>query len=201
MKTKKILLGFAFVLGALILNTNVNAQKSTYLDLDKSKVEWFGKKVTGVHNGTVVLKSGRLEMKESKIVGGEFVMDMTTIKNTDIESDKYRNDLETHLRSDDFFGVAKFPESKFVIKESENLKDGVLLVKGDISIKGITKPLEFKVSSHKHGDLFHVSGNIVIDRTQFDIKYGSGSFFDNLGDRTINNDFELKFDMMFKTTI
>ena len=55
----------------------------------------------------------------------------------------------------------------------------------------------FKVSSHKHGDSFHVSGTIVIDRTQFDIKYGSGSFFDNLGDRTINNDFELKFDLMF----
>ena len=102
MKTKKILLGFAFVLGTLILNTNVNAQKSSYLDLDKSKVEWFGKKVTGVHNGSVMLKSGTLEMKDAKLVGGEFVMDMTTIKNTDIESDKYRNNLEKHLKSDDF---------------------------------------------------------------------------------------------------
>lgn len=197
MKTKKILLGFAFVLGTLILNTNVSAQKIMDLDLEKSKVEWFGKKVTGVHNGSVILKSGSLEMKGARIVGGEFVMDMTTIKNTDIESDKYRNNLETHLRSDDFFGVAKFPESKFVIKESINLEEGMTLVKGELSIKGITKPLEFKLSSHKHGDLFHVSGTIVIDRTQFNIKYGSGSFFDNLGDRTINNDFELKFDLMF----
>jgi len=197
MKTKKILLGFAFVLGTLVFNTNVNAQKSMDLDLDKSKVEWFGKKVTGEHSGSVMLKSGSLEMYGARIVGGEFVMDMTTIKNKDIESDKYRNDLEKHLRSDDFFGVAKFPESKFVIKESKNLENGMILVKGEINIKGITKPLEFKVSSHKHSDSFHVSGTIVIDRTQFDIKYGSGSFFDNLGDRTINNDFELKFDLMF----
>jgi len=197
MKTKKILLGFAFVLGTLILNTNVNAQKSMDLDLDKSKVEWFGRKVTGEHHGSVVLKSGTLDMNGASIVGGEFVMDMTTIKNLDIESDKYRNDLETHLRSDDFFGVDKFPESKFVIKESENLENGEILVKGDISIKGITKSLEFKVSSHKHSESLHVSGIIVIDRTQFDIRYGSGSFFDNLGDRTISDDFKLKFDLMF----
>jgi len=105
--------------------------------------------------------------------------------------------LEKHLRSDDFFGVQKFPESKFVIKESKYLTSGSILVKGEITIKGITKPLEFEVDSHKHGESVYVSGSMMIDRTQFDIRYGSGSFFDNLGDRTINNDFEIKFDLMF----
>lgn len=84
-----------------------------------------------------------------------------------------------------------------MIKESKKLSNGSILVKGEISIKGITKPLEFEVDSHMHGESVHVSGLMVIDRTQFDIKYGSGSFFDNLGDRTIHNDFELKFDLMF----
>lgn len=197
MKIKKILLGLAFVTGAVLITTNANAQKSMDLNLDKSKVEWTGKKVTGAHNGSVMLKSGSLIMKDAKIVGGEFVMDMTTIKNADIKSDKYRGNLEKHLKSDDFFGVAKFPEAKFVIKESKKLSNGSILVKGEISIKGITKPLEFEVDSHMHGESVHVSGLMVIDRTQFDIKYGSGSFFDNLGDRTIHNDFELKFDLMF----
>ena len=197
MKTKRILLGFAFLMSALFVNTAVSAQTTMDLNLDKSKVEWTGKKVTGQHEGTVMLKSGKLMMKASKIVGGEFIMDMRTIKNADIKSDKYRGNLEKHLKSDDFFGVQKFPESKFVIKESKNLKDGKLLVKGEISIKGITKPLEFEVNSHQHGDSYHMSGLIVIDRTQFNIKYGSGSFFDNLGDKTIDNNFELKFDLMF----
>jgi polyisoprenoid-binding protein YceI len=197
MKTKKILLGFAFVMGALLINTTAFAQKKMKLKTDKSKVEWTGKKVTGEHNGTVMLKSGELTMKGANIVGGEFVMDMSTLKNSDIKSESYRGKLEKHLKSDDFFGVAKFPESKFVIKGSKTLKDGKLLVKGEISIKGITKPLEFEVDSHQHGNSYHMSGLIVIDRTQFDIKYGSGSFFDNLGDKTIHDNFELKFDLMF----
>ena len=197
MKTKRILLGLAFVMSALFVNTTLSAQKTMDLNLDKSKVEWTGKKVTGEHSGTVMLKSGQLMMKGSEIVGGEFVMDMGSIANTDITDDKYRGKLEEHLKSEDFFGVTKYPESKFVIKESTNLKDGKLLVKGEISLKGITKPLEFEVTSHKHGDSYHMSGVIVIDRTQFDIKYGSGSFFDNLGDKTIHDNFELKFDLMF----
>ncbi len=197
MKTKRLLLGLAFVVGTIFLTTSLSAQKTMDLNLDKSKVEWTGKKVTGEHNGTVMLKSGKLMMKSSKIVGGEFVMDMSTIKNTDIKSDDYRAKLEKHLKSDDFFGVEKFPKSKFVIKESQKLKDGRLLVKGEISIKGITKPLEFEVDSHQHGDSYHMSGLILIDRTQFNIKYGSGSFFDNLGDKTIHDKFELKFDLMF----
>jgi len=197
MKTKRILVGLAFVMSTLFVSTTTNAQKSLDLKLDKSKLEWTGKKVTGEHHGHVTFKSGKLVMKGTKIVGGEFVMDMTTIKNTDIKSDKYRGDLEKHLRSDDFFGVQKFPESKFVIKESKYLTSGSILVKGEITIKGITKPLEFEVDSHKHGESVYVSGSMMIDRTQFDIRYGSGSFFDNLGDRTINNDFEIKFDLMF----
>lgn len=197
MKMKRILLGLAFVVGASLTNTTAFAQKNIKLKTDKSKVEWAGKKVTGEHNGTVMLKSGELTMKGSNIVGGEFVMDMSTIKNEDIKNEKYRGDLEKHLKSPDFFSVAKFPEAKFVIKESKHEKGDKLLVKGELTIKGITKPLEFELMSHKHGKSYHMSGVMVIDRTHYDIKYGSGSFFDNLGDRTIHDNFELKFDLMF----
>ncbi len=194
---KKIFLGMAFAIGALFLSNAANAQKMITLKLNKSTIEWSGKKVTGAHNGSIMLKSGELMMKNSKITGGQFVMDMNSIKNLDIESDKYRKNLEKHLKSGDFFGVKKFPEAKFMIKGSEILKNGKLLVKGDLSIKGITKSLGFEVDIHKHGESYHMSGLMQIDRTQFNIKYGSGSFFDNLGDRAIHNNFELKFDLMF----
>ena len=196
MKTFKNLALIALVAVFTFSFTKVNAQQKE-IKIANSKVIWKGYKVTGSHEGTINLKSGFLTFNDNKLTGGEFVMDMTTIKNTDIKSDKYRGDLEKHLRSDDFFGVQKFPESKFVIKESKYLTSGSILVKGEITIKGITKPLEFEVDSHKHGESVYVSGLMVIDRTQFDIRYGSGSFFDNLGDRTINNDFEIKFDLMF----
>ena len=197
MKIKKILLGFTFVMGMFFLSTSAFAQKSMKLKTDKSKVEWTGKKVTGKHNGTVLLKSGLLTMKGANIIGGEFVMDMSSITNEDITNEKYRGDLVKHLKSPDFFSVVKFPEAKFVVTESEIGKDGKLMVKGELTIKGITNPLEFGVDTHKHGESYHMSGIMVIDRTKYDIKYGSGSFFDNLGDRTISDNFELKFDLMF----
>ncbi|MRT92552.1 YceI family protein [Ancylomarina sp. 16SWW S1-10-2] len=197
MKIKKILLGFAFVMGVLLMNTTAFAQKSMKLKTDESKVEWTGKKVTGEHTGSVLLKSGVLIMEANNIIGGEFVMDMSSITNKDITNEKYRGDLVKHLKSPDFFSVVKFPEAKFVVTGSEIGKDGMLLVNGVLTIKGITNPLKFGIDMHKHGESYHMSGMMVIDRTKYDIKYGSGSFFDNLGDRTISDNFELKFDLMF----
>jgi len=197
MKIRKILLGFTFVMGILLLNTSTFAQKSMRLKTDQSKVEWTGKKVTGEHNGAVLLKSGSLIMKGANVIGGEFVMDMSSITNKDITNEKYRENLVNHLKSPDFFSVVKFPEAKFVVTGSKTEKNGMLMVKGKLTIKGITNPLEFGVDTHKHGESYHMSGVMVIDRTKYDIKYGSGSFFDNLGDRTISDNFELKFDLMF----
>lgn len=166
------------------------------VSLKQSKVEWVGKKVTGQHNGTVNIKSGSLVVKDGMLKGGEFVMDMTTITSLDLEGE-YQQKLNGHLKSADFFGVEKYPEAKFVITNvKENGKNGRFTVTGDITIKETTKELNFDAQLVDSGDGIVAVADIVIDRSEFDVRYGSGSFFDNLGDKTIYDDFTLSVNLV-----
>lgn len=168
------------------------------IDHQKSKIEWLGKKVTGEHSGTIKVKEGSIVLNGDKIEKGSFIVDMTSIINTDIKGEGSRAKLERHLKSEDFFGVEKFPQAKFVIDDSKYLNDGNYKIKGDITIKGITQPIEFKVNLHAHADLIHINGKVIIDRSKFNIRYGSGTFFENLGDKTIYDDFELNLDLYLR---
>lgn len=166
------------------------------VSLKQSKVEWVGKKVTGQHNGTVNIKSGSLVVKDGMLKGGEFVMDMTTITSLDLEGE-YQQKLNGHLKSADFFGVEKYPEAKFVITNvKENGKNGRFTVTGDITIKETTKEINFDAQLVDSGDGIVAVADIVIDRSEFDVRYGSGSFFDNLGDKTIYDDFTLSVNLV-----
>ncbi|WP_282124864.1 YceI family protein [Marinifilum flexuosum] len=184
-----VVLAFVFTFSA---NADGGNKK---LNSEKSKVEWLGKKVTGEHSGTIKVSEGSLMLNGDKLEKGSFVVDMGTIVCTDIKDDGYRTKLEGHLKSDDFFGVEKYPEAKFEMLKAKNLGEGNYEIHGNITIKDITKPISFKVNMHQHGNDVHVSGKIVIDRSQFNVRYGSGSFFDNLGDKTIYDDFELTLDL------
>jgi len=166
---------------------NLNAQQKFTAKPETSKLEWLGEKVTGDHKGTINLQSGLLVWKDNKIVSGEFTIDMTSIKDVDANAR-----LEGHLKSEDFFGVEKFPVSKLVITESTPFEKGTGVVKGNLTIKGITQPVEFKASMHKTdaGKWFYA--NIIVDRSKYNVRYGSGSFFDNLGDKTIYDEFKIK---------
>jgi polyisoprenoid-binding protein YceI len=194
---KKIgLLMIAVLIASVILTPGTAFAKKDNLKLNtiNSKVEWLGKKVTGEHSGTIKVNTGSLVLSDGEIVEGSFVVDMTSIVNTDLKGDS-KNKLEKHLKSDDFFGAEKFPESKFEITNATKMDDGNYKVKGNITIKGITEQVEFMVNLHKHDATVHVSGKMTIDRTKFNVRYGSGSFFDNLGDKTIYDDFELNLDL------
>ena len=159
-------------------------QTTKTIDLKKSKVEWLGKKVTGEHFGTIKLKSGNITIsKENVITSGEFVVDMSTINCTDL-SGKAKQSIESHLKDDDFFDVENYPTSTFKIKSSDKNK-----IYGIMKIKGISKPIEFDYKMESRGGQHIVFSEIKIDRTKFDIKYGSGSFFENLGDKMIYDDF------------
>ncbi|HNP33562.1 MAG TPA: YceI family protein [Flavobacterium sp.] len=162
----------------------VNAQKST--------ITWVGKKVTGEHTGTVNLKEGNLVFKGGKLAGGNFTVDMTSLGSTDLSGD-WKGKLDGHLKSDDFFGTAKFPTSTLVFKKIAAKGDGVYTVTGDLTIKGITNPVTFDIT---------VKGNtattkLTIDRTKYDIKYNSKNFFDSLGDKVIYDEFELTVNLQF----
>jgi polyisoprenoid-binding protein YceI len=106
--------------------------------------------------------------------------------------------LITHLKSDDFFGVEKFPTSKLVVTGSEPFDKGSATVKGNLTIKGITQPIEFKATIKKDTDGMWFYSVITVDRTKYNVRYGSGSFFENLGDKTIYDEFKLKVALFVK---
>ncbi len=177
----------------VLLLVNVNAQQKLTADAEKTKLLWLGEKVTGEHNGTINLKSGWLNWQDNKVVSGEFYIDMTSLKDAD-GSER----LEGHLKSDDFFGTEKFPVSKIVITGSTAFDKGTGVVKGNLTIKDVTNPVEFKATMQKKEDGVWFYANIVIDRTKYNVRYGSGSFFDNLGDKTIYDEFKLKVNLLVK---
>jgi polyisoprenoid-binding protein YceI len=180
-----LILAVAF--GAMAFTTPIKKK----INAAQSSIEWKGEKVTGSHNGTIKLKEGYLEMDGDALTGGMFVVDMTTIEVTDLEGNS-KGKLEGHLRSDDFFGIKNHPTATLVVTSATPAKNGYK-VEGKITIKGTTEPITFNLV--KNGDT--ATAKLVIDRTKFGIRYGSGSFFDNLGDKTIYDDFELDVKLAF----
>ncbi|MGY3053474.1 polyisoprenoid-binding protein YceI [Pedobacter sp. UYEF25] len=157
------------------------------VDASKSSVTWIGRKIAGSHNGTIVLKSGNLILNGNKLVGGRFTMDMSTIKD-----EGGSKKLEGHLNSEDFFSTQKFPTSTFVITKVSGSGSEVT-VAGDLTIKGKTRPVVFPatVSINGNGSVSALAGKILVDRTKYDVRYGSKSFFDNIGDKAIDDMFEI----------
>lgn len=187
---------FSLVLAVII---SVSATASTPKDGEKktvkageSKVTWKAYKVTGAHVGTVALKEGALEFEGDKLTGGEFVVDMTTLVSTDLQGE-YKGKLEGHLKSDDFFGTATHTSSKMVFTNVQATGKNSYKVTGNLTIKGITKPVTFDVSVYGS----KATATLKVDRTNYDVKYGSGSFFDNLGDKAIYDEFDLVVDLEF----
>ena len=177
----------------VLFMVKVGAQNKLTADTTKTKLLWLGEKVTGQHTGTINLQSGWINWQDNKIVSGEFVIDMASLK----ESENNKQ-LMGHLRSDDFFGVVKFPVAKLVITGSTPFDKGTGVVTGTLTIKDIMNPIEFKAATQKKDDGVWFFANIVVDRTKYNIRYGSGSFFDNLGDKTIYDEFKLKVNLLVK---
>ncbi len=160
--------------------------------IEKSKVTWKGYKVTGSHEGTIAIQSGTLKFEADVLVGGEFVIDMTSITNADLQGE-YKDKLEGHLKSDDFFGVEKFPTATLVFKNVEVAGKNSYKVTGDLTIKGKTNPVTFDFSVYGS----KANATLKIDRSKYDVKYGSSSFFDNLKDKVIYDEFDLISDLEF----
>lgn len=162
------------------------------VDPTTSKVVWTASKVTGTHTGTVKVKSGDLKMEAGKLVGGEFIMDMNSITCTDLQGGSAER-LVGHLKSADFFGVDKHPTAKFVITRAiATDTKGNYRVIGNITIKDKTKEIRFNAAVTETAGKASATAKITLDRTDFDVRYGSGSFFDNLGDKTIYDEFDLE---------
>ncbi len=160
-------------------------------NIESSEVSWKAYKVGGQHNGVVNLKDGDLQFENGQLVGGSFSVDMTSIVCLDLEGE-WKGKLEGHLKSDDFFGVNNFPTAKFVITDAFAVgTEGKYRIKGDLTIKEKTESIAFNAMVTEEGNMVKANADLVIDRSKFDVRYGSGSFFDNLGDKTIYDEFDL----------
>jgi len=196
MKTIKMIAS-VLVAGLLAVKTatatdkNGTTKATAYkVDAAKSAVKWHAKKVTGEHFGTVVLSNGTLTLDGAKITGGSFEIDMTTIVCTDITDANFNAKLVNHLKSDDFFSVEKNPKAKFVIKKVEGSGANINIT-GDMTIKGNTQSLSFPATVKNDGKSVTATTKIVLDRSKWDIRYGSKSFSPNVGDKMIYDDFEI----------
>ena len=176
---------FALLFVAAQAQNNYNVNTST------SVVVWTGYKVTGSHTGTVKVKSGSVQFTNGVLTAGSFEMDMNSITDTDLEGE-WAGKLVGHLKSDDFLGVASFPTASFVITRAipQDSKGNYKII-GNLTIKGTTKEVKFFASAQESNGSVNATGKMTIDRSEYNMRYGSGSFFDNLGDKTIYDEFDL----------
>lgn len=192
MKKNVFGLALALVMGITANANNPVDEEKKEVNTETSKVTWKAYKVTGSHTGTVDLNSGTLIFDGDKLTGGEFEVNMTSLISTDLEGE-YKGKLEGHLKSDDFFGVEKFPTSNLVFTKVTASGKNSYEVTGDLTIKGITKAIALDVSIYGS----KATATMKVDRAEYDVRYGSGSFFDDLGDKTIYDEFDLVVDLEF----
>ncbi|KAB1154430.1 YceI family protein [Flavobacterium luteum] len=181
------------VLMILVLFANSSLSSQIIgINIQESIITWNGKKVTGEHKGTINFKEGFLVYENEKIVGGDFIVDMTTINNTDqTGNDKLK--LEGHIKSFDFFNITDFKTSQLVFKSITDKGKNLYKVIADLTIKGVTNPIKFDLIINKQG----ATAKLKVDRTKYGIQYGSGNFFDDIGDWTIYDEFDLNIDLKF----
>ncbi|KAB7730256.1 YceI family protein [Rudanella paleaurantiibacter] len=199
MKTRQFLAGLVAV--AVVAGTSAFVgpvkKAATYkVDTQKSVLNWEGKKVTGQHNGAVKFNGGSLIVDGSKLTGGTFEFDMNSITCADLTDAGYNAKFIGHMKSEDFFNTAKFPTSKFVITKVTPKGGNKFDITGNMTIKNITNPVTFPATVTMNGNSISAEGKATLDRTKYDIRYGSKSFFENIGDKAIYDDFAVEIKMV-----
>lgn len=201
--TKKITMGFvaAAAITAFAFTAPKHKSSTTYtVDTKSTTVTWIGKKVTGQHEGTISISKGSVISDHNTITGGTIEFDMNSIICSDIAEKDYNTKLIGHLKSEDFFSVVKNQTSKFEITKV-TVKPTLVApsdydVTGKLTIKGITNEITFPAKIKMDEKTMVVIAKIIIDRTKFDIKYGSATFFESVGDKAISDDFELNVNLV-----
>ena len=190
MKTNKI---FKISLVAIIAFASFAFTSKVNKDvkITESTINWKGYKVTGEHFGTINLKEGMLSFDGDQLKGGSIVIDMTSIKVTDIKGEG-ANKLAGHLKNDDFFGTNKFPTASLKFTDI-SAHDSNYHITADMTIKGITSPVKFVMNLDENS----ATAKLKIDRTKYGIKYGSASFFDDLADKAISDEFDIDVSIKF----
>jgi len=188
-----------FITALLVSGATMKKKPDVFkASIKESKLTWSGKRVTYGHYGSVDLKSGELEFDGDILLGGEFVINMVSIRNLDLDDKKKSSKLVNHLKSEDFFDAKKFPEAKFMITsvKKEVTENGNYSITGNLTIRGNTHSETFSALVARQGESAKASGKVVFDRTKYNVRYGSGSFFDDLGDKMIHNNIEIEVELV-----
>ncbi len=176
----------SFLTALLFVGATALGQNAT-IDMAQSSIAWEGGNITGkLHNGAIAFSSGTLEVQDGRITGGTFAINMASMTNADLPQG-VGDQLMGHLKSADFFDVEQFPSAQLEIRSATAFKGGKATVSAVATIKGNANPVEFEVV--QKGKTYEAE--LVIDRAQYDVRYGSGSFFDNLGDNAILDEITL----------
>lgn len=201
---KKVLFTLAIATFAFLSFTTIKSDNQTTIstasveaissdgnvNIETSVIKWKGFKPTGSHAGTILLKEASMTVKRGKLKAGKFVIDMSTIKDKDGSKR-----LERHLNSKDFFDIKKYPTATFEITKVKK-KAGKLAVTGDLTLKDVTKSITIMATiSEVNGEYVFTSETFEINRADFNVKYGSKSFFANLKDKFINDMMEISFEV------
>ena len=163
----------------------------------KSTIRWKGSKSTGsYHDGNILIENGMVNISKNNILNGEIIINMNSITCTDIENKNSNQYLVEHLKNEDFFSVSEFPFASLKIINLQHKEKNNYLIKADLTIKNQTHPVEFIANIQINKDAALATGKINIDRSKYDIKYKSKSWYPDLGDRFINDIFELYFNLV-----
>lgn len=172
------------------------------IDYKASTINWHAEKVTGSgHDGTIRVSSGQVTVAKGNVSAGKLKVDMNGITCTDLTDAEMNSNLINHLKSADFFNTAAFPDANFEVvsvKAEADKAGNTHKITGKFTIKGITKEITFPAKVAGTATQVTINGTFNLDRSQFDVKYGSTSFFDSLGDKAINNDIRLTFNLVAK---
>lgn len=192
------LIGMVALSAVAFTNPENKKAKTTYtVDTKTTTATWLGKKVTGQHTGTINISKGSIESNGvGNISGGTIEFDMNSITNTDLTDKAWNDKLIGHLKSDDFFSVDKNPTATFVITKAVAKSNTDYEITGKLTIKGITNEITFPAMVKMDKKTMVTVAKITVNRTKFDIKYGSASFFESIGDKAISDDFELNVNVV-----
>ncbi|WP_179352665.1 YceI family protein [Winogradskyella vidalii] len=172
------------------------------VNTEASTIEWKGYKPTGSHFGTIAIQEGTLEAEDGNVESGNFTIDMNSIDVDDIPVEEEGNaKLTGHLKSADFFDVESYPTATFELTGIETV-EGETMLSGNLTLKETTNNISFPVTTDVKDDTITLtSETFTIDRSKWNVKYGSKSFFDDLGDKFINDGIELKVSITADKTI
>ena len=177
------------LIGLALLNFGFIQAQRLNADLEQSNIRWYGQELTGkTHFGDLSFKAAQIELQDGVITGGIFIVDMMSLSVEDL-SGPGKTKLEGHLRSDDFFSVERNPEAKLKINQKAKLESNEQKLHGELEIKGIQHPIDFTMTLGENNSAL---AQLTFDRSKYNIRFRSGSFFENLGDKLIIDDIRLE---------